>query len=394
MGNPIQARSSSFHLLLFSIALASDPSCPLEKHQFPYLRDDQKTALLQSKQEFIRSDIILWEPETDYCLWEGVIWNVTTGYVIGLNLSSKLSKPIYDNSSLFGLNQLQLLNLAYNDFKFTPIPSGFDRLTYLTHLNLSNTCFSDQIPREFSNLTSLVSLDLSSDISCTPILDSVVELRRPKLESPNLQGLIQDLTSLIELYLDGVDLSSQGSDWSQVFPQALPNLRALSLSRCRLSGPVHCSLSQLVFLSQLRLDYNHLRIEAPKFLRKLQLSRCKINGSIPSSLANLTQLTDLNLSTNAFTGSIPLSLANLTQLSFLDLSFNSFTGSVPLFESISQLSRLEYLFLAANNFSGTVKLDMFGNLENLKILDLSNNQMSLEVGNSTSSALPNLKSCA
>ncbi|XP_042482435.1 receptor-like protein 7, partial [Macadamia integrifolia] len=249
--------------------------------------------------------------ETDCCSWDGVTCNVTTGYVIGLDLSSdpysfsyKLSGPIYSNSSLFGLHHLQRLNLAYNDFKLAPIPSEFDRLPSLTHLNLSYSNFSGQIPWEFSRLTRLVSLDLSyfSDYA--------------KLERPNLKELIQNLTSLVELYLDGVDLSSpspspsptQGSSdhWSQVLPQSLPNLRALSLIYCGLSGPIHSSFSQLVFLEELRLDDNYnLSFEAPKFLplnfshlKTLSLSYCALYGEFPNSVFQLPNLRILDVSMN------------------------------------------------------------------------------------------------
>ncbi|XP_042478851.1 receptor-like protein 7 [Macadamia integrifolia] len=480
---------------------------------------DQKSALLQFRHEFIITDNISfssWEPETDCCSWEGVTCNVTTGYVIRLDLNSKLSGPIYSNSSLFGLHHLQRLNLAYNDFNLAPIPSGFDRLPSLTHLNLSKSNFYGQIPWEFSRLTRLVSLDLSSYFSYA------------KLERPNLKELIQNLTSLVELYLDGVDLSSpspsptQGSSdhWSQVLPQSLPNLRALSLSYCSLSGPIHPSFSQLVLLEELQLDGNYnLSLEAPNFLplnfshlKTLSLSYCGLygefpnsvfqlpnlrildvsensllngqlpdfplnnsfqyislyrtnfSGAIPDSIGNLRFLTTLRLGICNFSGSIPPSLTNLTQLTELDLSSNSFTGSVPMFnkdtvpnltyldlsynlldgtihsslftlpsllylylsnnqltgrldqlfhnsslsssslvdmdlsgnklngqipKSISQFSSLLSLYLGSNDFSGTVKLDdMFGNLENFLYLDLSNNLLSLEFGNTSSSFRP------
>ncbi|XP_042494941.1 receptor-like protein 7 [Macadamia integrifolia] len=156
---------------------------------------------------------------------------MTTGYVIGLNH-------------------------AYNYFERASIPSGFDQLPSFTHLNLSNTCFSGQIPWEFSRLTRLVSLDLSTTINYYDFNRCNGHL---KLERPNLKELIQNLTSLMELYLDGVDLSTQGSDhWSQVLSQSLPNFRALSLSRCCLPGSIHSSFSQLAFLSHLQLDENNL----------------------------------------------------------------------------------------------------------------------------------------
>ncbi|XP_042478859.1 receptor-like protein 35 [Macadamia integrifolia] len=383
---------------------------------------DQKSALLQFRHEFIITDNISfssWEPETDCCSWEGVTCNVTTGYVIRLDLNFKLSGPIYSNSSLFGLHHLQRLNLAYNDFKLAPIPSGFDRLPSLTHLNLSYSNFSGQIPWEFSRLTRLVSLDLSTFINfgyfyynyycylkdiCHRIL---------KLEKPNLKELIQNLTSLVELYLDGVDLSSpspspsptQGSSdhWSQVLPQSLPNLRALSLIYCGLSGPIHSSFSQLVFLEELRLDDNYnLSFEAPKFLplnfshlKTLSLSYCALYGEFPNSVFQLPNLRILDVSMNLllngqlpdfplnnafqyislyqtnFSGAIPDSVGNLMFLMALRLDGCNFSGLVsPFLTNLTQLTELD---LSSNSFTGTVPMFNKDNVPNLAILDLSYN---------------------
>ncbi|XP_042483781.1 receptor-like protein 7 [Macadamia integrifolia] len=416
---------------------------------------DQKSALLQFRHEFIITDNISfssWEPGTDCCSWDGVTCNVTTGYVIRLDLSgsfdfnsdminSKLSGPIYSNSSLFGLHHLQRLNLAYNDFRLAPIPSGFDRLPSLTHLDLSYSNFSGQIPCEFSRLTRLVSLDLSTfdfdyyDYYC---YNFNICHRILKLERPNLKELIQNLTSLVELYLDGVDLSSpsssptQGSNrhWSQVLPQSLPNLRSLSFSGCGLSGPIHSSFSQLVFLEELRLDGNYnLSLEAPNFLppnfsqlKTLSLSSCGLYGKFPSSVFQLPNLQIFDVSNNSllngqlpdfplnnsfqfislsdtnFSGAIPDSignlrflttlrldgcnfsglvspfLTNLTQLTELHLSHNSFTGSVPMFNK-DTVPNLTYLELSDNLLDGTIHSSLF-TLPSLYKLFLSNNQLS------------------
>ncbi|XP_042511640.1 receptor-like protein 7 [Macadamia integrifolia] len=325
-----------------------------------------------------------WEPETDCCSWDGVTCNVTTGYVIGLDLSSdpysfsyKLSGPIYSNSSLFGLHHLQRLNLAYNDFKLAPIPSEFDRLPSLTHLDLSHSNFYGQIPWEFSRLTRLVSLDLSyfSDYA--------------KLERPNLKELIQNLTSLVELYLDGVDLSSpsptQGSSdhWSQVLPQSLPNLRALSLINCDLSSPIHPSFSQLVFLEELRFDENYnLSLEVPNFLpanfshlKTLSLRDCGLYGEFPNSLFRLPNLQILDVSMNLLlNGQLPdFPLNNAFQ--YISLYRTNFSGAIP--DSIRNLRflttlRLGDLQLGGCHFSGSVS-PFLTNLTQLTELDLSHN---------------------
>ena len=115
--------------------------------------DDESSALLQFKQSFhwnLNScfyplKISSWKVEgvdTDCCSWDGVECNEETGHVIGLDLSSScLYGSLLSNSSLFSLVHLRRLNLAYNDFNSSQIPSGFSRLSGLTYLNLSASFF-------------------------------------------------------------------------------------------------------------------------------------------------------------------------------------------------------------------------------------------------------------
>ncbi|XP_019158231.1 PREDICTED: receptor like protein 30-like [Ipomoea nil] len=93
-----------------------------------------------------------WNMEEDCCSWDGVFCDPATGYVIGLDLSfSMLSGDIFP---IFNLHHLQTLNLSCNNFNYTPFPfQGFEKLRNLTHLNLSHTSFSGQIPVGISMLT-------------------------------------------------------------------------------------------------------------------------------------------------------------------------------------------------------------------------------------------------
>ncbi|XP_019158208.1 PREDICTED: receptor like protein 30-like [Ipomoea nil] len=95
--------------------------------------------------------VMEWNMEEDCCSWGGVSCDPATGYVIGLDLSfSMLSGEIFP---IFNLHHLQTLNLSCNNFNTTPFPSGFEKLRNLTHLNLSQTSFSGQIPVGISRLT-------------------------------------------------------------------------------------------------------------------------------------------------------------------------------------------------------------------------------------------------
>ncbi|XP_022723081.1 receptor-like protein 12 [Durio zibethinus] len=490
-------------LLSFSISLVLSFSPPDLQNQCLH---HQKSALLKLHHDLyyapnftFSSKVELWDPNIDCCSWKGITCDAL-GHVIELDLSYKnLSGSFH---SIFNLHHLQRLNPAANNFNTTLFQYEFDRLPNLTHLNLSNSCFHGQIPVGISYLTRLVSLDLSHQDSCYlhnyKILDPnfwyydfPFNLQPLKLENPNFKSLIQNLRPLTELYLDGVNISTQSSKWCEITSTILPNLHVLSLSSCGLTGPFCSSLSRLPFLSKLVLDWNTIsylppnlleissrlvslslmncnlgghfpteilklpKIESidisnnyglggqlPEFpsnnaLRILTISQTNFSGKLPESIGNLKFLTNLDLYGCNFFGQIPSSIANLTNLVELDLSSNNFSGFIPAFHR-SGVPNLAHLYLSGNHLSGSmhsslftlpslqdlivwgnqlvgeidefvnassslieilslgdnsfssVKLDMFSQLKNLRVLYLSNTSLSIE-SDITSLAFPQLE---
>ncbi|XP_048439506.1 receptor-like protein 6 isoform X1 [Pyrus x bretschneideri] len=390
---------------------------------------DQQSLLLQLKNTLTfdpatSQKLVNWNHGSDYCSWTGV--SCKEGCVSNLDLSSEAITGGLDNSSsLFGLKSIENLNLAYNFFNYTQIPSEFKQLTGLTNLNLSNAGFAGQVPIEISHLTRLVNLDLSTDYFLeTPALN---------LENPNLNVLIQNFSELVELHLDGVRISARGTEWCQAISSSLPKLRVLSLSSCNLSGPIDSSLLKLHSLSVVRLDYNDFSIQVPEFfskfpnltslhlssscvygtcsglygtfpekifqvptlqtidlsgnqqlqgslpefpknasLRSLVLSGANFSGLLPNSIGNLKMLSKIDIWQCNFTGSIPRSIENLHQLVYFDLSLNKFNGSVP---SFSMAKNLTLINLFHNQLTGQINSTHWENLSNLMHLDLSSNQL-------------------
>uniref|UniRef100_A0A8R7U1A0 Leucine-rich repeat-containing N-terminal plant-type domain-containing protein n=1 Tax=Triticum urartu TaxID=4572 RepID=A0A8R7U1A0_TRIUA len=136
-----------------------------------YCHPDQAAALLQVKQSFIfdyaTTTLPSWQPGTDCCLWEGVGCDddisSSDGSVTTLDLGGRGLYSYGCHAALFNLTSLRYLDLSLNDFGGSRIPAdGFERLSKLTHLNLSYSGFYGQIPIAIGKLTSLISLDLSS----------------------------------------------------------------------------------------------------------------------------------------------------------------------------------------------------------------------------------------
>ncbi|XP_047943213.1 receptor-like protein 7 [Salvia hispanica] len=355
----------------------------------------QKSLLLQLKNELIfnssiSTKLVHW-PQSDE--WYGVECDAS-GNVVSLQLDHEaISGGIGDSSSLFKLIHLQKLNLAYNKFNLSPIPKRIHNLTYLTHLNLSFAGFGGQVPKELSFLRRLVSLDISND-------DKTL-----KLENPNLEMVVRNLTGLRELYLDGLNVTSshERKKWSHIISSHLPDLTGLSLRDCGLSGHLVKSFSQLHSLSILRLDGNDLStVVLDSFanfssLTTLTLAYSNLKGSFPSMIFHIPTLEILDLSFNAllsgsippftrngslntivlrftnFLGSIPSSISNLKTLSYIDLVKCRFSGSIP--STFTNLTELRHVDLSYNFLSGSLSSTLFHSLSKLVALDLSCNQL-------------------
>ena len=106
--------------------------------------------------------IATWENGTDCCSWSGVTCHPISGHVTAIDLTcAGLQGKINANSTLFTLSHMQSLNLAFNDFSNSQIPSPIGQFAHLTHLNLSCSNFEGEIPPQISHLSKLQSLDLS-----------------------------------------------------------------------------------------------------------------------------------------------------------------------------------------------------------------------------------------
>nr|XP_028952593.1 receptor-like protein Cf-9 [Malus domestica] len=354
--------------------------------------DDECSALLQFKGSFtIRksaSDELFAYPKTgswmregdqnrsNCCLWDGVECHEESRHVIGLDLrSSFLYGSINSNSSLFQLVHLQRLDLADNDFNFSPIPSRLGHhLTCLTYLNLSYSVFSGQIPIEISKLSKLSTLDLSSN--------NDLELKRT-----NLRSLIQNFTSIKELDLSDVGIHS-------TVPDILRNatsLTVLSLRTCQLYGEFPIGIFQPPNLEVLDLYENfNLAGYIPTFnktnsFKVLDVAETSFYGQLPNSIGNLHSLNTLSISFCNFYPRVPSSLRNLTQLTYLDISSfydidhtysNKTSQLVPdSWSWIGKLMKLHVLGLAYSNLWGNFPY-FVANLTQLAYLDLSFNDIS------------------
>ncbi|XP_012455752.1 receptor-like protein 19 [Gossypium raimondii] len=363
----------------------------------PFCPHDQSAALIQFNSSFSidcsgfrqpsisRAKTISWEEGTNCCLWDGVKCDTETGNVIALDLSfSCLFGPFPSNNTLFLLRHLRQLNLAGNDFRFSPMASQFGQLTSLTHLNISWSSFIGKVPPEISRLSKLLSLDLS--------------MSGLMFEGHVFENMVANLTQLRHLLLSEVNMS-------QVVPTSFLNMssyiQTLVLeNNYELHGKFPEDVFRFPYLQKFRVSSNFLELKFPKTnwsapLKSLQVTLSyleelpdsigdltsleildlpvnHLGGPIPASLGNLTQLKYLDLSDNNLSGVLPVSAFNLRQVQFVDFSGNKLAGSFP--SQVSELSQLSILDLDRNFLSGRVPSWLFS-LPSLVLLRLSNNKL-------------------
>ncbi|WVY90347.1 hypothetical protein V8G54_035861 [Vigna mungo] len=306
-----------------------------------------------------------WENETDCCSWSGVTCHPISSHVTALDLTcGGLQGKINANSTLFTLSHMQSLNLAFNDFSNSQIPSPIGEFGSLTHLNLSFSNFKGEIPPQISHLSKLQSLDLS--------IDDWFQLR---WEEGTWKRMLQNATDLRVLDLTRNNLSST----SMRSLNLSSSLITLRLRETRLKGKLSDDILCLPNLQHLYLSGNfdlHGQLQdlscASASLNVLEISYCELDGPIPDCFSNLTHLTLFDLSDNYFNGSIPPSLLILPRLNSLLLHYNLVSGKIP--NVFHKSNRFEELDLHFNNIEGELP-STFSNLQHLIYLDISYNKL-------------------
>ncbi|KAL1220474.1 Receptor like protein 23 [Cardamine amara subsp. amara] len=206
-------------------------------------RPHQIRAFMQFKNEF---DTRRCNHSDDF---NGVWCDNSTGAVTKLQLRACLSGTLKPNSSLFGFHQLRYVDLSYNNFTSSSLPSQFGNLNKLHVLSLVFNGFLGHVPSSFSNLSRLFYLNLSDN----------------------------ELTGSFPLVRN------------------LRMLTALALTQNHFSGTLspNCSLFGFHQLRYLDLSENNFT-----------------SLSLPSEFGNLNKLEVLSLSSNGFIGQVPSSFSN------------------------------------------------------------------------------------
>ncbi|WZY79130.1 hypothetical protein YC2023_025514 [Brassica napus] len=267
-----------------------------------------------------------------------------------------LCRPDEKNALLEFVNELRVLNLAYNDLVSSEIPSQLGTLKELTLLNLSNTLSSGTVPTELLHLTKLVSLDLSSNSLSA--------------QKSFLNNLSQNLTNLEELNLGTLPPNIS----------ALCNLETFEASENIFTGTLPSTLFNTPSLTYIDLKDNQLNailefgnISSPSKLERLSLGNNHFKGSLPISILSLVNLYSLDLSyyNTGMSVDFGFFLSQLKGVIDMDISYKNTTNIVDLSTIFLHLKSLSSLQLSGVHVS-TAKMGLVSNLPtNLGTLHLS-----------------------
>nr|XP_043636098.1 receptor-like protein 13 [Erigeron canadensis] len=271
-----------------------------------------------------------------------------------------------------GTASFSFLDISYNSFS-GPIPSCLS-WQFVKHLHLGFNRFTGSIPASFSNLTSLLTLDIQNNSlsgSIPEVLGELSNLRILLLGKNKFRGSIpKQLCQLRNASL--IDLSSNFLSGS--VPPCLENITGATYPAFIQSITLGLGFEGSADFSSSVLDKQFYLLETVDTVEAENIAVFTIKSMPRLCKGNfLNIMTGLDLSSNNLTGEIPPELGRLTQIHVLNLSHNQLTGPIPV--SFSNLSNIESMDLSSNRLSGKVPSELT-KLNSLAVFNVSNNNLS------------------
>ncbi|XP_074284286.1 receptor-like protein EIX2 [Silene latifolia] len=382
-------------------------------------KPSERAALLNFKHNltYFDKDVSSSWKGDECCEWSRVLCDDTTGHILELYLNGhdsnhllkmeKLESTVY----LLELRQLESLDLSYNDFSYSSIPTLMGSMKKLRYLNLESSSIGGLVPYELGNLTNLLVLELYQNNLSGAIPASLGKLSNLKsldISDNNLSGEI--LTVIRKLHkLQFLDIRAnplKGTILAESYFSNLSSLKELYMANTMLTLNLSSDwippFQLQTFLASNINGQLPPWLQTQKNLKYLYLSNANISGIMPIWFHTMQRLDQVDLSNNNLSGSpifpIHFSVIYLSNNSlsgefllngsktgvyreayYLDLSDNLFSG--PILEGLTHIMpNLTDLFLSNNQINGQIP-NSFCQLTSLSSLDINNNSLSGDIPN-------------
>lgn len=246
------------------------------------------------------------------------------------------------------LSKLRALYIADQKF-IAPFPVSMKKLVHLRHMSLRNSPLSGEFPIEiFGAFDDLRTLDIRG--SSDPLSQHKLAL-------------------MMDVFVDNCTVSYDEEAVQEIFKKEkdlLENLAALTenqeIKDAFLSEEKEVKIGEKVVLQR----------NAFGFVKFLDFSESGLAGELPRTLGDLVMVERLLLEGNKITGSLPDSIAQMKGLKSLDLSANKLSGPLTIAPFLG-LDQLELLDLSDNSGltdGAQFKIDIKAALPDLKAVDV------------------------
>ncbi|CUF94327.1 leucine-rich repeat protein, putative, partial [Bodo saltans] len=292
------------------------------------------------------------------------------------------SSPTLINGTLpnwTGTNFPALTSISLTAIGISVTPTSWGTITTLTSIGITScTLLNSPLPSEWSNLTNLRSITLSSTPMTGPLPDSwasfvnlTIAITGANFSQATLPSAWANMPSLISLTISNCGLRGTLPSW----PSTTTALTYLGLPNNAITGPLPTNVTGWSKLTTLDISNNPINGTLPAWgelrsLTTISIFSCNITGSLPqwgAAASPMSTLKTIVMNNNSLNSTIPSSWWNMTSLVTLNANSANVTGQLDLVGNATRLTSLD----VSGNSIGT--LCNFTVPKSLKTLVLQNN---------------------
>lgn len=296
-----------------------------------------------ARQDLLEMPMIEENSSFEYILDNNLISQIVDIPIACYKLSIANNKISFINSKISDGTQLRILDLSYNRIISL---LGFNKLSNLEELNISNNYISDDQLNYLSNLHNLTVLNISNNNlkndTFVHLLSSLKYIDKINLSNNNIENVnfCEKCETLTQIEIEANKIIT----FHIMNEKILPNLKLLSLNGNKLENID--SLNNLSSIECLFLNENEIRFCNLSKLKKLKFLYMK---------SNLLSTFTIN--------------ENLTQIEFLEFSYNNLSS----FTIEESHPNLKYLLLDNNKLLNLDITNKALSYKNVEMIDLSYN---------------------